>query len=112
MLRDRLTGHVQPLAKLAKPLAILPVQPVQQLPAASVGQSAKHSVLIHANNMEPCGYPLYGTSWLPVKKKAAPLAALSCSMLEHVPSLPRLETPSGRAPDKAGKRSPDRIRRP
>jgi hypothetical protein len=56
MLRDRLAGHVQPLAQLAKRLTIPVVQPIQQLPTVCVGQSAKHSVLIHAVNREPRGY--------------------------------------------------------
>src|SRR5271169_6253064 len=55
MLRHRLAGHVQPLAQLAKRLATLPVQPVQQLPAARIGQSTKHSIVIHTRNMEPYG---------------------------------------------------------
>ena len=29
------------------------MQPIQQPPAACIGQSAKHSVLFHASNMEP-----------------------------------------------------------
>jgi hypothetical protein len=36
------------LAQLAERLAIPLVQPVQQLPPARIGQSAKHSILIHA----------------------------------------------------------------
>jgi hypothetical protein len=32
------------------------VQPIQQPPAARIGQSAKHSIVIHAGNMEPFGY--------------------------------------------------------
>src|SRR5271163_3843437 len=55
MLRDCLAGHVQPLAQLAKRPAILQVQSIQQLPAARIGQSAKHSILIHAVNRELLG---------------------------------------------------------
>jgi hypothetical protein len=53
MLRDRLARHVQPPTQLAKRLAIPLMQPIQQPPAARIGQSAKHSILIHASNMEP-----------------------------------------------------------
>src|SRR5580704_5541183 len=56
MLRDRLAGHAQPLAQLAQRLAIPAVQPIQQLPTICIGQSAKHSIVIHAGNMEPIGY--------------------------------------------------------
>jgi hypothetical protein len=56
MLRDRLAGHVQSLAQLAERLPISAVQPIQQLPTASIGQSAKHSVVAHAGNREPVGY--------------------------------------------------------
>ena len=58
MLRNRLAGHVEPLAQLAKRLAIPAMQPVQQPPAARIGRSAKHSIVIHAGDMEPFGYPL------------------------------------------------------
>ena len=68
MLRDRLAGHVQPLAQLAKRLAVPLVQPVQQLPAARIRQSAKHSI-VHAGNMEPRGCLTMGTYRLPVKQK-------------------------------------------
>src|SRR3984893_10156472 len=57
MLRDRLAGHAQPLAQLAQRLAIPAVQPLPQPPAARIGQSAKHSIVIHAGQ--------YGTIWLP-----------------------------------------------
>src|ERR1700756_1419396 len=60
MLRDRLAGHVEPLAQLAERLAIPALQSIQQLPAARVGQSAKYSILIHAGNMEPLGYLTVG----------------------------------------------------
>jgi hypothetical protein len=56
MLRDCLAGHLQPLAQFTKRLAISAVQPIQQPPTASIGQSAKHNVLFHASNMEPFGY--------------------------------------------------------
>src|SRR5258708_810505 len=52
MLGDCLACHVQPAAKIAEGLAILPVQPIQQPPAARVCQSAKHGVLIHVRHME------------------------------------------------------------
>ncbi len=55
MLGHRLTRHLQPLAQLAQRLTIPPVQPVQQLPAARIGQGPKHSVVVHADNMEPFG---------------------------------------------------------
>src|SRR5262249_23694329 len=58
MLGHSLTRHLQPLAQLAQRLAILPVQPVQQLPAARIGQGPKYSVVIHVYNMEPFGYLL------------------------------------------------------
>src|SRR5580704_154761 len=60
MLRDRLAGHAQPLAQLAQRLAIPAVQPIQQLPTICIGQSAKHSIVIHAGNMEPFGYLTIG----------------------------------------------------
>jgi hypothetical protein len=44
------------LAQLTKRLPIIPVQPVQQLPAACISQSAKHRILTHDNDMEPFGY--------------------------------------------------------
>ena len=56
MLRDRLAGHFQPLAQLAQGLAIPAVEPIQQLPTICIGQSAKHSIVIHAGDMEPFGY--------------------------------------------------------
>jgi hypothetical protein len=56
MLRHRLAGHVQSLAQLAERLTISAVQPIQQLPTASIGQSVKHSVVAHAGNREPVGY--------------------------------------------------------
>src|SRR6516165_5043994 len=56
MLRDRLAGHLQPFAQFAKRLAISAVQPIQQPPTASIGQSAKQKVLFHTSNMEPFGY--------------------------------------------------------
>ncbi len=76
MLRYRLAGHVQPLAQLAKRLAILLMQPVQHLPAACIGQSAKHSVLIHASNMEPYGSLFIGNHLVTctAKKWRHPLA--------------------------------------
>src|SRR6516162_1221700 len=40
MLRDRLAGHVESLAQLAKRLTIPAVQPIQQPPTARIGQSA------------------------------------------------------------------------
>ena len=52
MFRDRLAGHVQSAAQLAERLAVPLVQPVQQPTAARIGQSAKHSIVIHAGNME------------------------------------------------------------
>jgi len=55
MFRDRLAGHVEPSANLAKRLAVPPVQPIQQSPAAGIGQSAKHNVLIHPGDMELLG---------------------------------------------------------
>ena len=60
MLRDRLARHVQPLAQLAQRLTIPLVQPVQQLPAARIGQRAKHSIVIHAGDTEPFGYLTIG----------------------------------------------------
>jgi hypothetical protein len=53
MLGDCLARHVQPLAKVAERLAILPVQPVQQLPTACVCQSAKYGVVIHLHYTQP-----------------------------------------------------------
>ena len=46
MLRDSLARHIQPLAQLAKRLAVFSIEPVQQLPAACIGQGAKNSVVI------------------------------------------------------------------
>src|ERR1700730_4961292 len=60
MLRDRLAGHAQPLAQLAQRLAIPAVQPIQQLPTICIGQSAKHSIVIHAGNTKPFGYLTIG----------------------------------------------------
>jgi len=48
VLRDRLAGHVQSLAQLAQRLTVPAVQPIQQLPTVCIGQSAKHSVIVHA----------------------------------------------------------------
>src|SRR5277367_5488156 len=55
MLGDRLARHGEPRAQLAQRLAVLPVQPVKQLPPARVGQGVKQGVVIHARNMEPFG---------------------------------------------------------
>ena len=55
MFRDRLVAHVEPPAQLAKRLTVLAVQPIQELPAARIGQSPKHCIVIHAGNMEPFG---------------------------------------------------------
>ena len=60
MFRDRLARHVQPPAQLAQRLAIPLVQPIQQLPSARIGQSTKHSIIIHASNMEPFGCVIIG----------------------------------------------------
>jgi hypothetical protein len=74
MFRDRLPGHFEPLTQLAKPLAIPAVQPVQQLPAARIGQSAKHSIVIHAGDMEPYGCLMIGN----------PLVA--CQVIKRAPT--------------------------
>jgi len=55
MLGDGLACHIQTLAKVTERLTVLLVQSIQQLPTASIGQGAKHSVLIHAAYMEPFG---------------------------------------------------------
>jgi hypothetical protein len=52
-------------------LAILPVQPVEQVPAACISQSMEHSVIIFDHNTEPFGYLIYATLWLPVKSRGA-----------------------------------------
>jgi len=62
-----LACHVEPLAKLGQRLAIPPVQPVEQVPAACISQSMEHSVVIFGHNTEPFGYLIYATLWLPVK---------------------------------------------
>ena len=64
MFRDRLPGHFEPLTQLAKRLAISALQPIQQLPAARIAEKPKHSIVIHAGNMEPCGCLMIGN--LPV----------------------------------------------
>jgi hypothetical protein len=51
MLGDCPVRHVQPLAQIAERLTILPVQPVQQLPAACVCQRAKDGILSHDHKM-------------------------------------------------------------
>jgi len=52
-------------------LAILPVQPVEQVPAACISQSMEHSVVIFDHNTEPFGYLIYATQRLPVKPRGA-----------------------------------------
>ena len=47
MLGDGLARHVEPLAELAERLAVLAVQPVEEAPAACVGQGAKDRIVIH-----------------------------------------------------------------
>ena len=69
MLRDRLPGHVQPPAQLVKRLTIPPVQPIEKLPPARIGQSAKHSIVIHADNTELFGCLTMETYRLPVNLK-------------------------------------------
>ena len=55
MLGDGLARHVQPRAKLAERLAVLPVQSIQQLPAAWICQGVEHGIVIHLHNREPYG---------------------------------------------------------
>lgn len=50
MLGDGLARHVEAVAQIAQRLAVPVVQPVQQLPAAGIGQGAKHSIVIHLYN--------------------------------------------------------------
>jgi hypothetical protein len=80
MLLDRLASHLQPLAQFAKRLAIPAVQPVEQLPAARIGQSAKHDVIVHAGNMEPFGYLIIGNPTVTCQAKTLYREA-QCPML-------------------------------
>src|ERR1700726_16498 len=87
MLRDRLAGHVQPLAQLAKRLAIPAVQPIEQLPTICIGQSAKHSIVIHAGNMEPFGYLTIGNLLVACQaERFAPASAMLSQMNRLCPS--------------------------
>jgi hypothetical protein len=52
VLGDCLARHMQSLAKIAERLAILPVQPIQQLPAACVRQRVKHGVFFQAQDTQ------------------------------------------------------------
>src|SRR5262245_39225681 len=55
MLGDRLARHIESPAQLPERLAVVRVQPVEQLPAAGIGKRAKNSVVAHAFNMQPNG---------------------------------------------------------
>ena len=49
VLGHRLAGHIQAAAQLAQGLAVLHVQPIQQLPAARIGQRTKDRIIVHGN---------------------------------------------------------------
>ncbi len=51
MLAHRLPGHIEPRAELVKRLAVVGAQPVEQFPAARIGQRLEY--LIHGDNMQP-----------------------------------------------------------
>ena len=53
MLARRLPRHAETRAELAERLAIVGVQPVQQLAPAGIGQRLEH--LIHGHNMQLFG---------------------------------------------------------
>src|SRR5262245_42653249 len=60
MLGDRLACHVEAHAQLPECLAVLAVQPIEQLSPACVGQSVKHGVIImHVHNTQPLSCILY-----------------------------------------------------
>jgi len=50
MLRHGLSCHVESLAQVAERLAIPLMQPIQQPPAARIGQSPENSVIIDRHN--------------------------------------------------------------
>src|SRR5215469_7234238 len=57
MFRDRLAGHVQPLAELPESLSILLVKLVEELATAGVRQGSKNGVIAHlkiGNCKVPC----------------------------------------------------------
>src|SRR6516225_7116211 len=53
MLADRLPRHVEARAEFVQGLAVVRTQPVEQFPAAGIGQGFEH--LIHSHNMQPFG---------------------------------------------------------
>ena len=53
MLADRLPRHVEARAEFVQRLAVIRAQPVEQFPAAGIGQGFEH--LIHSHNMQPFG---------------------------------------------------------
>src|SRR5438270_3699479 len=59
VFRDRLPRHVQSPTELAQCLPVAGMQTVQQFAATGVGESAKHGIVIHSRNTEPCGYLYY-----------------------------------------------------
>jgi hypothetical protein len=56
MLHHRLAAHRQTMAQLAKALAILAVQRVQQLATTGIGKSTKDDIIVHRANMQPYSY--------------------------------------------------------
>ena len=54
MFGGGLPGHVETLAELAQGLAVLPVELIEQFPAAGIGQGLEDSV--HWEMMQPFGY--------------------------------------------------------
>ena len=54
MLGGGLPGHVETLAELAQGLTVLPMELIEQLPAAGIGQGLEDSV--HWEMMQPFGY--------------------------------------------------------
>ncbi|BBU29720.1 hypothetical protein BTHE68_34540 [Burkholderia sp. THE68] len=55
MLRHGLARHAKAVAQIAERLAILRVQPVEQLPAARVRKRAKNRIVIHERIMQLFG---------------------------------------------------------
>ena len=57
MLAHRLPRHREPCAEFVQRLAVLRAQPVEQIPAAAVGERLENSIRrsIHDHNMQPFG---------------------------------------------------------
>jgi hypothetical protein len=69
MLGDSLPRHGETVAQFEERLPVPPVQTVEQLPSASIGQSTKHRIFIHGS---------YATTRLPVYMQ--PTGCLSSCM--------------------------------